>query len=497
MSQKTEHDWVERARRGEPAAIAELYRLYWRAARAAAYGVTGDLSLAEDAASEAFSAAMSGLADLRDTQRFGPWLRTIVVRTARRFKSASSARKGIQPQALANTEAAAPGENLEQQELAALIREAVASLPAILREAISLFYFEGYSVEDAARFLGVPAGTLKRRLHDGRQRLQSAAEHILEGRKPMDPEREQILRQIREVAAEGLNSDAFYQVIRKSLDLRPVPRELLQEIRKHYYEEAIRKRGQAPLLSPEQERVVREGLRQIHEPSERARDPNHPVGATAKAIRAALPEFHSWQVDISEINLSERARQLFTDWAGALSYLLPPDFAEESRGAYLSVERAMLIKDGDGSVVTMGELMRKKATQEAFREQMKAGACMSDSLGSLWKQLEPMDLRAVEGPLRRLAEQVVPGTSLRFSAYEEPRYRAALRMQLGDNPIPAAIGGVCDSWQGLPPGLHVASVTIYLESWASARSGEAIELTAGTPFPSLKQKTSPPNDPSE
>jgi RNA polymerase sigma factor (sigma-70 family) len=496
MSQNIEHDWVERARRGEPAAIAELYRRYWRAARAAAYGVTGDLSLAEDAASEAFSAAMSGLADLRDTQRFGPWLRTIVIRTARRMRTASSARKGIEPQALADTEAAAPGENLEQQELAALIREAVASLPAILREAISLFYFEGYSVEDAARFLGVPAGTLKRRLHDGRQRLQSAAEHILNGRNPMDPEREQILRQIREAAEEGLNSDAFYQVIRKSLNLRPVPRELLQVMRKHY-EESIRKRGQAPLLSPEQERVIREGLRQIHEPSERARDPNHPVGAAANAIREALPEFRLWQVDISQIDLSERARQLLTDRAEGLSYLLPPDFAEESSDAYVSAERALLIKDEDGSVVTFGELMRKKATQEAFREQMKAGACMSDALGLLWKQLEPMDLRAVEELLRRLAEQVVPGTSLRFSAYEEPRYRAALRMQLGDNPIPAAIGGVLDTWQGLPQGLHVASVTIYLEPWASARSGEVIELTAGTPFPSLKQKTSPPNNPSE
>ena len=56
MSQDAEHDWVERARRGESAAVAELYRQYWRAARAAAYGVIGDLSLAEDAASEAFSA---------------------------------------------------------------------------------------------------------------------------------------------------------------------------------------------------------------------------------------------------------------------------------------------------------------------------------------------------------------------------------------------------------------------------------------------------------
>ena len=65
MSQSTEHDWVERAKQGEPTAIAELYRRYWRAARAAAYGVIGNLSLAEDAASEAFSAAMSGLANLR------------------------------------------------------------------------------------------------------------------------------------------------------------------------------------------------------------------------------------------------------------------------------------------------------------------------------------------------------------------------------------------------------------------------------------------------
>jgi RNA polymerase sigma factor (sigma-70 family) len=496
MSQNIEHDWVERARQGEPAAVAELYRRYWRAARAAAYGVTGDLSLAEDAASEAFSAAMSGLADLRDPQRFGPWLRTIVVRTARRFKIASSATKGIEPQALPDTETAAPGENLEQQELAVLIREAVGSLPGVLREAISLFYFEGYNVEEAARFLGVPSGTLKRRLHDGRQRLQSAAEHILEGRKPMDPEREQILRQLREAANEGLGSDAFYQVMRKTLNLRPVPRELLQVIRKHH-EEAIRKRGQAPLLSSEQEQRIREGLRQIHEPSERARDPNHPVGAAANAIRAALPEFCSWQVDISQIDLSERARQLFTDRAEALSYLLPPDFIEKSRGAYVSAERAVLIKDQDGSVVTMAELMGKKATQEAFSERVKEGGCMSDALGLLWKQLEPLELRAVEDLLRRLSEQIVPETPVRLSPYEEPRYRAALRMQLGDNPIPAAIGGALNPWQGLPPGLYVASVAIHLEPWASIQSRQTIELVEGTPFPWFGQSAISPNDPVE
>lgn len=87
MLEKTEQNWVQRAKQGEPAAIAELFRLYWRAARAAAYGVTGDFALAEDTASEAFYAAIDGLRDLKDERRFGPWLRTIVIRTARKQKA--------------------------------------------------------------------------------------------------------------------------------------------------------------------------------------------------------------------------------------------------------------------------------------------------------------------------------------------------------------------------------------------------------------------------
>jgi len=116
MKENTEHDRVEQAKQGEPAAIAELYRCYWRAARAAAYGVTGDWSLAEDAASEAFSKAMSRVADLRDPPQFGPWLRTIVIHTARRFKVTSSAHKRVEPQTLQDAEALAPVEHLEQQE---------------------------------------------------------------------------------------------------------------------------------------------------------------------------------------------------------------------------------------------------------------------------------------------------------------------------------------------------------------------------------------------
>ncbi len=489
MAKCTEPEWVERAARGEPAAIAELYQRYWRAARAAAYGVTGNLSQAEDAASEAFFTAMKSLASLRDPQRFGPWLRTIVIRTARHSKTAGARRSGVSSDAQTNPEVPAPGERLERQELAALIREAVEGLPVTNREAICLHYYEGYDVADAARFLGVPAGTLKRRLHDGRRRLHAAVERILEGSKPMDTERTQVIQQLQKAAAEGLDSESFYQVLRKAMSLRPVPRELLKEFRDRHLE-SIRKRGRKPLLSPEHERRIRESLQQIHEPSKRAGDPNHPVGATANAIRAALPEFKPWQVDLSQVDLAAMAQRLFDSRSDSLSYMLPPDFVEAPRAAYVSSERALLIRDEDGAVLTMSELLGKKPTREAFEERMRAGGCMSDVLCLLWKQPEPLDLRAIEELLRRLSDQVVCGMPVQFRSYEEPRYRAALRMQLGDNPIPAAIGGVLNRWSILPEGVWAASIGIYLEPWASVRSGQVVELTEGTPFPSLKRPSS-------
>ena len=79
----TDRELVERARSGDGAAVAELFSRYWRAARAAAFGVTGELASAEDAAAEGFRQAWAGLGSLRDGDRFGPWLRRIVVRKAR------------------------------------------------------------------------------------------------------------------------------------------------------------------------------------------------------------------------------------------------------------------------------------------------------------------------------------------------------------------------------------------------------------------------------
>lgn len=108
--------------------------------------------------------------------------------------------------------------------------------------------------------------------------------------------------------------------------------------------------------------------------------------------------------------------------------------------------------------------------------QMKQGGRLSDAMSLLWKRAEPLALRVVEELLRRLSNEIVPDTPVSFRPYEEPCFRAGLRMQLGDDPVPAAIGGVQNPWPGLPDGISIASVHIYLEPWAAAQSGQAVEL---------------------
>jgi len=471
MEQNTEFDWIERAKQGDAAAVAELFRLYWRAARAAAYGVTGDFALAEDAASEAFYAAIESLPDLRDTQRFGPWLRTIVVRTARKQKAKTSKENGAELKTLPDAGALPPGADLERRELVSLIHEAVGHLSETLREAVVLFYFEGYSLKEAAGFLDIPEGTLKRRLHDGRQRFRDAAELILKGGKPMNAKQEQILQQLKDASKEGLESETFFQAMRQALSLRPAPNDELRKVMQKHWAEKLKKLP----MEPEKERKLGEGLGRIYSASERARDPNHPVGAAANAIRAALPEFQYWQIDWSNVNITEMARHMFDGKADAFLSMRPPGFNTDAAGAYISSLRALLIKDKDGSLRTSFEIMQSKDTRGAMLSQMKQGGHLSDAMSLLMKRTEPLELRAVENLLRRLSNEIVPNTPVSFSSYNEPRYRAGLRMQLGDNPVPAAIGGVQNSWPGLPDGINIASVHIYLEPWAAAQSGEDVE----------------------
>ena len=52
------------------------------------------------------------------------------------------------------------------------LRMTIERLPERLRLPLVLYYLEGYSVEETARAMGVPSGTVKFRLHEARKALR-------------------------------------------------------------------------------------------------------------------------------------------------------------------------------------------------------------------------------------------------------------------------------------------------------------------------------------
>ncbi|MBN2590235.1 MAG: RNA polymerase sigma factor [Sedimentisphaerales bacterium] len=466
MKDNIEINLVQRAIHGEQAAIAELFKLYWRAARATAYGVTGNIDIAEDAASEALYLAIKNIQNLEDASKFGPWLHTIVIRSAQHQKNSKSLKKPDSEKCF-NENVSSSDYDIEKRELSVLIREAVSDLQDILREAISLYYFEGYKIEQIAAFIDVPIGTVKRRLHDGRNALRDSAEKIMKGKKPMNNKRELIIKQLNDFLEKGGDSDDFNKVMGQAMTLRPVPYELLRKIFSKHSQIAKK------LTDPEERRKyelrAHKVMEIIRKPSQRVTDLNHPVCKVMNAIKSALTAFKEREEDTNA--LAENIIKLHTTGEVNSSSSMPPGFVEGIPGSFISYARQAFFEKVDGTLCTMYELDWPKD-----KVNIKGNGLISEVLYLTWLRKEIIELRSVEELLRDLALKVVPDTKYILSSYSDPRISSGLQMNFEGITLPAATGGVNFAWPGLPEGVSVASVILYLEAWASAQSGQNIGL---------------------
>ena len=90
----------------------------------------------------------------------------------------------------------------------------------------------------------------------------------------------------------------IYQALRESLALRPPPRELIGLFIRRQMASANDSQDVAGGENPRE--FLREAAQRFTGPSDRATDPNHPVGAITAAIRQALPDFQDWPLDAGE-----------------------------------------------------------------------------------------------------------------------------------------------------------------------------------------------------
>ncbi len=158
---------VEAARRGDRGAFAELVEPELAGAIGAARILARSSSDAADAVQDALLSAWRGLDSLRRPEAFPAWFRRHVTRAALR------AAKHPRVVELDPDASSAPDDldrRLERRQLG----RAFERLDEKDRLILTLHHFWGLSVAETAEHLGIPAGTVKSRVHHATTRLRAA-----------------------------------------------------------------------------------------------------------------------------------------------------------------------------------------------------------------------------------------------------------------------------------------------------------------------------------
>lgn len=155
------------ARQSGQQAVGELFHACYRRLTAQLYAFTNDLAEAQDAVQEAFARALARPAALADVQNPEAWLRTVAINVARRRWRRRHVLDTILLRDRPTARLVQPGPEPDQADL----RAALSLIPRPFREVVVLHYLGDLSVDEVARTLDIPVGTVKSRLSRGRAAL--------------------------------------------------------------------------------------------------------------------------------------------------------------------------------------------------------------------------------------------------------------------------------------------------------------------------------------
>ncbi len=175
---------LERHREGDADAFAELVRRHRDRLWAVALRTLGDPEEAADAVQDALLSAYRGAAGFRGDAAVTTWLHRIVVNACLDRARRRRIRRTVPlPEQDADTERArldlaVSPDPTGDVDTSLDVAAALATLPLEQRAALVLVDLEGFPVDEAARILDVPPGTVKSRCARGRARLLPLLAHL-------------------------------------------------------------------------------------------------------------------------------------------------------------------------------------------------------------------------------------------------------------------------------------------------------------------------------
>jgi RNA polymerase sigma-70 factor (ECF subfamily) len=180
-----DRDLVEAARNGDREAYVDLIRARSDRLFAIAQRILRDIDRAEDALQDALVIAWRDLRSLRDPDRFDAWLQRLLINVCI-AQATRERRRTANLRVLPVDGPSAPDELLNVADRD-LLERGFRRLPPEQRAILVLNHYLGYAPAEIAETLGIPAGTVRSRLHHAHRAMRAALEadartHAREGR---------------------------------------------------------------------------------------------------------------------------------------------------------------------------------------------------------------------------------------------------------------------------------------------------------------------------
>jgi RNA polymerase sigma-70 factor (ECF subfamily) len=165
---------VERALSGDAEAFGEIVSRWERRIFALAYGMLGREEDARDATQETFLAAFRNLRGFRGEAKVSSWLHRITRQRRAKVRGEMALDDETEADGASYSAPAhqSPARAAESSERTEIVRRAVSSLPAELRQVIVMKEFEELTFQEIAEALDLPLSTVKSRLYTALRQLQ-------------------------------------------------------------------------------------------------------------------------------------------------------------------------------------------------------------------------------------------------------------------------------------------------------------------------------------
>lgn len=179
---------IKQVIKGDQDAFAEIVEIYSNSIFQLGYRMLGNRHEAEDIAQEAFIRAYVNIKSFNQDLKFSTWLFRIATNLCidriRKKKpdyyldAEVSGTDGLTMYSQLSSNSPLPENELESLELQETVQNEILKLPEKYRSVIVLKYMEELSLNEISEILDMPLGTVKTRIHRGREALRQQLRYV-------------------------------------------------------------------------------------------------------------------------------------------------------------------------------------------------------------------------------------------------------------------------------------------------------------------------------